>query len=114
MTPVYLRHKYQANGVFNAATSILAIHNLAHQGTSLANSFPDFKLPQHVYSEMEWIYTEKDGRRTPVRLRSRPFYQAQKVTGLHPLTAKCACPSSKLQVSGSEEGLDQAEDGKTT
>lgn len=67
MTPVYLKYKYKANGVFHDARSVLAIHNLAHQGTSLAHQFKMFHLPEEAYSELEWIYTEPDGRTTPVR-----------------------------------------------
>jgi starch synthase len=66
MTPVYLKHKYQVHGVFQKARSVLAIHNLAHQGTSLAHTFSSLHLPSHVYSDLEWIYTEPDGRQTPV------------------------------------------------
>ena len=46
---------------------MVAIHNLAHQGTALAPEFPIFNLPQSAYNELEWIYEEPDGRRTPVR-----------------------------------------------
>ena len=66
LVPLYLRHKYQANNVFTKATSVLAVHNLAHQGTALASGFPLFNLPAEAYQEMEWIYEEPDGRRTPV------------------------------------------------
>lgn len=84
--PLYLQHKYQANNVFQSATSVLAIHNLAHQGTALAAEFPLFNLPPHAYPEMEWIYEEPDGRRTPVR----PLQHAS------PLPATPSCPRINL------------------
>jgi hypothetical protein len=67
LVPLYLKHKYKAHGVFHDARTLVAIHNLAHQGTALAPEFPLFNLPQAAYQELEWIYTEPDGRRTPVR-----------------------------------------------
>ena len=67
MLPLYLKHRYQRHGAFEPATALLAIHNLAHQGTSLASTFDRLNLPPEVYHELEWIYTEADGRQTPVR-----------------------------------------------
>ena len=67
MVPVYLKHHYQAHGVFKDAKTVFAIHNLAYQGTSVASDFALFKLPSSAYNVMEWIYKEPDGRKTPVR-----------------------------------------------
>jgi glycogen synthase len=68
LVPLYLNHKYKPHGVFEEAKALVAIHNLAHQGTALAHEFPLFNLPQSAYNELEWIYEEPDGRRTPVSL----------------------------------------------
>ena len=68
MVPVYLKHRYKAYGHLQNANALLAVHNLAYQGTSLAHAFPSLSLPNEAYHELEWIYTEKNGKkRTPVR-----------------------------------------------
>ena len=69
MLPVYLKHRYRENGSFMQARCILAIHNLAYQGTCLAHNFATLGISGQAYGDMEWIYTEPGGIKVPVRSR---------------------------------------------
>jgi len=46
--PVYLAAKYRRNGVYKDARTILAIHNLSHQGVDPAATFADLGLPDDM------------------------------------------------------------------
>ncbi|CAG9461329.1 unnamed protein product [Pedinophyceae sp. YPF-701] len=56
MVPVYLAAKYRAHGVYQSARSILAIHNLRHQGVFPPGTFKDLGLPDQWYGCLEWQY----------------------------------------------------------
>ena len=45
LVPAYLAAKYRRHGVFTDARSVLAIHNLSHQGVEVADHFGDLGLP---------------------------------------------------------------------
>jgi len=46
--PVYLAAKYRRNGVYKDARTILAIHNLSHQGVDPAATFANLGLPDDM------------------------------------------------------------------
>ena len=46
--PVYLAAKYRRNGVYKDARTILAIHNLSHQGVDPAATFSNLGLPDDM------------------------------------------------------------------
>jgi starch synthase len=56
MTPIYLAAKYRKNGVYKDARSVLAIHNLRHQGVFPPSSFNALGLPGDWYKALEWQY----------------------------------------------------------
>eukprot|EP00884_Botryococcus_braunii_P000866 jgi/Botrbrau1/10780/Bobra.0119s0006.1 len=56
MTPIYLAAKYRKNGVYLDARSVLAIHNLRHQGVFPPSSFNALGLPGDWYKALEWQY----------------------------------------------------------
>lgn len=56
LLPVYLAAKYRPYGVYRNARSILAIHNLRHQGVFPPRTYDDLGLPPHWYGCLEWQY----------------------------------------------------------
>ncbi|CAA6665748.1 unnamed protein product [Spirodela intermedia] len=56
LVPVLLSAKYRPYGVYKDARSILAIHNLAHQGVEPDTTFPNLGLPSEWYGALEWVY----------------------------------------------------------
>ena len=56
LVPVYLAAKYRPHGVFTGARSVLAIHNLRHQGVFPPHTFNDLGLPPHWYGAVEFQY----------------------------------------------------------
>ncbi|CAL8470831.1 g10373 [Coccomyxa elongata] len=56
MVPVYLAAKYRPGGVYGSARSVLAIHNLRHQGVFPPKTFAMYGLPGHWYGALEWQY----------------------------------------------------------
>ena len=49
--PVYLAAKYRRNGVYKEARTILAIHNLSHQGVDPAATFANLGLPDDMCAQ---------------------------------------------------------------
>nr|QKY15138.1 soluble starch synthase (SS) [Polytomella parva] len=56
LVPVYLAAKYRPHGVYKDARSVVAIHNLRHQGVFPPYTFPDLGLPPQWYPALEWQY----------------------------------------------------------
>lgn len=56
LVPVYLASKYRPNGVYNNARSIIAIHNLRHQGVYAPGTFELLSLPGTWYGAVEFQY----------------------------------------------------------
>ncbi|OVA14714.1 Glycosyl transferase [Macleaya cordata] len=56
LVPVLLAAKYRPYGVYKHARSILAIHNLAHQGVDPAATFKNFGLPPQWHGALEWVF----------------------------------------------------------
>ncbi|KAK9830206.1 hypothetical protein WJX72_010297 [[Myrmecia] bisecta] len=56
LVPVYLAAKYRPHGVYLPARSVLAIHNLRHQGVFPPSTFWGLGLPGNWYQCMEWQY----------------------------------------------------------
>jgi len=56
LVPVYLAAKYRPAGVYADARSVLAIHNLRHQGVFPPGSYAALGLPGGWYGALEWQY----------------------------------------------------------
>ncbi|KAI8464053.1 MAG: hypothetical protein J3K34DRAFT_441759 [Monoraphidium minutum] len=56
LVPVYLAAKYRPHGVYEHARSILAIHNLRHQGVYPPHTFKELGLPSNWYGAVEFQY----------------------------------------------------------
>ncbi|KAI3900338.1 hypothetical protein MKW92_006933 [Papaver armeniacum] len=56
LVPVLLASKYRPYGVYKDARSILAIHNLAHQGVEPAATYKNFGLPAEWHGALEWVF----------------------------------------------------------
>ncbi|RZC84762.1 hypothetical protein C5167_047547 [Papaver somniferum] len=56
LVPVLLASKYRPYGVYKDARSILAIHNLAHQGVEPASTYKNFGLPAEWHGALEWVF----------------------------------------------------------
>lgn len=56
LVPVYLAAKYRPHGVYNGARSVLAIHNLRHQGVFGPSTYESLGLPSEWYSALEYQY----------------------------------------------------------
>jgi starch synthase len=56
LTPVLLAAKYRPHNVYRNARTILAIHNLRHQGVFAPGTFPELGLPGEWYGAMEFQY----------------------------------------------------------
>jgi len=65
LVPVYLAAKYRPHGVYAGARSVVAIHNLRHQGVFPPGSFRQLGLPAEWYPAVEYQY--------PPHLRSGPW-----------------------------------------
>ncbi|KAK4350969.1 hypothetical protein RND71_030282 [Anisodus tanguticus] len=51
-----LAAKYRPYGVYKDARSIVAIHNIAHQGVEPAATYKNLGLPPEWYGALEWIF----------------------------------------------------------
>ncbi|CAM6102451.1 unnamed protein product [Calypogeia fissa] len=58
LVPVLLASKYRRHNVFTGSRSILAIHNLAHQGVSPGTTYGHLGLPGDWYGALEWVFPE--------------------------------------------------------
>lgn len=56
LVPVYLAAKYRPHGVYQEARSVLAIHNLCHQGVFPPGTFNELGLPGWWYGAVEFQY----------------------------------------------------------
>mmetsp|Transcript_36244 Transcript_36244/g.80653 ORF Transcript_36244/g.80653 Transcript_36244/m.80653 type:complete len:615 (-) Transcript_36244:1049-2893(-) len=56
LVPVYLAAQFRPHGVYSKARSILAIHNLRHQGVYGPSTYADLGLPSHWYGALEYQY----------------------------------------------------------
>jgi len=56
LVPVYLAAKYRSHGVYQNARSIMAIHNLRHQGVYPPGTFASLGLPDWWYGAVEYQY----------------------------------------------------------
>jgi starch synthase len=56
LVPVYLAAKYRPHGVYKSARSIMAIHNLRHQGVHPPGTFASLGLPGWWYPALEYQY----------------------------------------------------------
>ncbi|KAI5072640.1 hypothetical protein GOP47_0012746 [Adiantum capillus-veneris] len=56
LVPVLLAAKYRRFRVYKDARSILAIHNLAHQGVEPATTYSKLGLPGDWYGALEWVF----------------------------------------------------------
>ncbi|KAK3241616.1 hypothetical protein CYMTET_48637 [Cymbomonas tetramitiformis] len=58
LVPVYLAAKYRPGGVMLGARSILAVHNLRHQGVYPPTTFGDLGIDGQYYPALEYQYPE--------------------------------------------------------
>ncbi|KAM3247697.1 soluble starch synthase 1, chloroplastic/amyloplastic [Capsicum annuum] len=56
LVPLLLAAKYRPHGVYKDARSIVAIHNIAHQGVEPAATYKNLGLPPEWYGALEWIF----------------------------------------------------------
>eukprot|EP00246_Nothoceros_aenigmaticus_P016311 TRINITY_DN731_c0_g1_i1.p1 TRINITY_DN731_c0_g1~~TRINITY_DN731_c0_g1_i1.p1 ORF type:complete len:498 (+),score=77.34 TRINITY_DN731_c0_g1_i1:225-1718(+) len=56
LVPVLLAAKYRKHNVYLGSRSILAIHNLAHQGVEPGTTYSNLGLPPDWYGALEWVF----------------------------------------------------------
>lgn len=56
LVPIYLAAKYRPHGVYKDARSVLAIHNLRHQGVFPPGTFDSLGIPGEWYGALEYQY----------------------------------------------------------
>lgn len=56
LVPVLIASKYRKFGVYKDARSIIAIHNMWHQGVEPAHTFSNLGVPADWYGALEWIF----------------------------------------------------------
>ncbi|KAF8061313.1 SS1 [Scenedesmus sp. PABB004] len=56
LVPVYLAAKYRPHGVYERARSVMAIHNLRHQGVFPPSTYASLGLPADWYHALEYQY----------------------------------------------------------
>ena len=56
LVPIYLAAKYRPHGVYTHARSVLAIHNLRHQGVFPPSTYASLGLPAEWYGALEYQY----------------------------------------------------------
>jgi len=56
LVPVYLGAHYRRHGVYRDARTVLALHNLRHQGVYSPFTFEDLGLPEEWRGAVEWQY----------------------------------------------------------
>jgi starch synthase len=56
LVPVYLAAKYRPHGVYSNARSVMAIHNLRHQGVYPPSTYESLGLPAEWYGALEYQY----------------------------------------------------------
>mmetsp|Transcript_34102 Transcript_34102/g.87208 ORF Transcript_34102/g.87208 Transcript_34102/m.87208 type:complete len:687 (+) Transcript_34102:172-2232(+) len=54
----YLAARYRPYGVYKDARTILAIHNLMHQGCEPATTYGALGMPSDWYGALEWVFPE--------------------------------------------------------
>ena len=71
--PVYLAAKYRRNGVYKDARTILAIHNLSHQGVDPAATFANLGLPDDMrVANINSVWSIADNNTCSAVLRTVP------------------------------------------
>ncbi|BBN06964.1 starch synthase [Marchantia polymorpha subsp. ruderalis] len=58
LVPVLLAAKYRRHNVYTKSRSILAIHNLAHQGVEAGTTYQNLGLPPDWYGALEWVFPQ--------------------------------------------------------
>eukprot|EP00271_Cylindrocystis_brebissonii_P006532 TRINITY_DN19307_c0_g1_i1.p1 TRINITY_DN19307_c0_g1~~TRINITY_DN19307_c0_g1_i1.p1 ORF type:complete len:750 (-),score=100.20 TRINITY_DN19307_c0_g1_i1:1340-3589(-) len=58
LVPVLVAAKYRPFNVYRNARSILAIHNLAHQGVEPGVTYGNLGLPGEWYGALEWVFPQ--------------------------------------------------------
>lgn len=58
LVPLYLAARYRRNGIYKDARSIIAIHNLSHQGQEPAATFDKLGLPADRFLKKHPNYPE--------------------------------------------------------
>jgi len=59
LIPVFLAAKYRSHGVYLGARSVLAVHNLFHQGCFPPDTFNQLGLPSDWYNCLGWRFLER-------------------------------------------------------
>jgi len=54
----YISARYRPYGVYNNARTVLAIHNLMHQGVEPATTYGQLGMPADWYGALEWVFPE--------------------------------------------------------
>eukprot|EP00793_Prasinoderma_coloniale_P003127 PRCOL_00006594-RA len=57
-TPVLVAAKYRPHGVYTRARTLLAIHNLSHQGVEPSTTFDGLGIDGEWYKALEWQFPE--------------------------------------------------------
>ncbi|CAI5521567.1 unnamed protein product, partial [Closterium sp. Naga37s-1] len=58
LLPVLVASNYRPHGVYKDARTILAIHNLSHQGVEPGYTFGSLGVPGEWYGALEWVFPE--------------------------------------------------------
>ncbi|CAI5976719.1 unnamed protein product, partial [Closterium sp. NIES-65] len=58
LLPVLVASNYRPHGVYKDARTILAIHNLSHQGVEPGYTFGSLGVPGDWYGALEWVFPE--------------------------------------------------------
>lgn len=58
LVPSFLAAKYRRNGVYTGARSIVAIHNMSHQGVEPSSFFGRLGLPSDWWDVLEWKFPD--------------------------------------------------------
>ncbi|GJP32218.1 hypothetical protein CLOM_g16813 [Closterium sp. NIES-68] len=58
LLPVLVASNYRPHGVYKDARTILAIHNLSHQGVEPGYTFGSLGVPGDWYGSLEWVFPE--------------------------------------------------------
>eukprot|EP00191_Tetraselmis_sp_GSL018_P001478 CAMPEP_0177599634 /NCGR_PEP_ID=MMETSP0419_2-20121207/13107_1 /TAXON_ID=582737 /ORGANISM="Tetraselmis sp., Strain GSL018" /LENGTH=669 /DNA_ID=CAMNT_0019092399 /DNA_START=189 /DNA_END=2198 /DNA_ORIENTATION=- len=58
MVCCYVAARYRPYGVYNDARTVLAIHNLMHQGVEPATTYGQLGMPSDWYGALEWVFPE--------------------------------------------------------
>eukprot|EP00891_Asterochloris_glomerata_P008981 jgi/Astpho2/8981/fgenesh1_pm.00133_%23_25_t len=58
LVPAFVAAKYRRNGVYKNARSVLAIHNMSHQGVEPAHLYGNLGLPGDWYDVLSWKFPD--------------------------------------------------------